>query len=270
MMSGEAILIPRQLQISGASITEATSLYGQLSGMVEQLLFLPTVITIALTISLIPNISDACARNNIKKIQNNYQDIIRITSYLGLPISVIFFSRGREICQLLFGYPEAGSILAIMAFSSTFIYFLQVSSGMLNGLGKPQQALLNLSIGSLIKLIGIFYLTQQARLGIQGAAISISLGYILSALLNFLVIGNNIGYRLDIKQCFIKPLFSSLIIYLINPYLELIFKYIPYHFNNKLNTLIILTLMIIIYLVIMILTKAITRADLDRFRHMEK
>ncbi|MDI3548636.1 MAG: stage sporulation protein [Halanaerobiales bacterium] len=270
MISGEAILIPRQLQISGFSVKEATSLYGQLSGMVEQLLYLPTVITIALTTSLIPNISDAYARNNIDKIKNNYQDVIRITTYLGLPITIIFFTRGSEICQLLFGYPEAGTILAIMAFSSTFIYFLQVSSGMLNGLGKPQLALLNLSIGSLLKLIGIFFLTRQPELGIQGAAISISLGYMLSALLNFITIGHNIGYGLNVKQCFLKPMFSSSILLIINPYLTKIIKLLPYKPGSHLETLIVLFLLIIIYLLIMVLIRAITPEDLDRFKNKGK
>ncbi|MFP4016955.1 MAG: polysaccharide biosynthesis C-terminal domain-containing protein, partial [Halanaerobiales bacterium] len=264
MMSGEAVLIPRQLESSGLSISDATSLYGQLSGMVEQVLFLPTVITIALTISLVPNISDAYARNNMKKIKNNYADVIRISCYLGFPITVIFYKMGSSICNLLFGYPQAGHLLAAMAFASTFIYYLQVSHGMLNGLGKPHLSVINLSIGSVIKLIGIFYLTQSA--GIYGAAISIGLGIALSALLNFISIGHNIGYDINIVSCFIKPFIASSLLYISIPSIQNIISILSYNLGDKVETIFTLLIMILLYLLLMILMKAITREDLARFR----
>ncbi len=269
MLSGEAVLIPRQLQLKGLSVSEATSLYGQLSGMVEQLIFLPTVITIALTTSLIPNVSDAYARNNLKKIKNNYQDVIRISCYLGLPVSVIFLTRGREICSLLFGYPEAGNILATMAFSATFIYYLQVSHGMLNGLGKATLALFNLMIGSIIKLIGVYYLTQQP-VGIYGAALSIGLGYMLSSILNFIAIGYNIGYKLNLTQCFLKPLFSSIVLFLINPYLYELNNWLPFRLGQRLEVMVTLVMMVSIYLIIMLVIKGITSEDLARFKNQQK
>ncbi|MTI61443.1 MAG: polysaccharide biosynthesis protein [Firmicutes bacterium] len=263
MMSGEAILIPRQLQLAGFSIQEATSLYGQLSGMVEQLIFLPTVITIALTTSLIPNISAARACKNYHKIKENYQDVIRITTYLGFPVTVIFLCKGSEICQLLFGYPAAGVILSHMAFSATFIYFLQVSHGMLNGLGKPQLSLLNLTLGSILKIGGILLLTRQTALGIHGAAFSIGLGYMLSALLNFIVIGHNIGYSLNIKQCFIKPLLASLLICFIEPYISSYSKKI---ISVSWVDLLVILILILVYAIFMGLIKAVTPEDTRRFK----
>lgn len=265
MMSGEAVLIPRQLQAGGVGMKEATSLFGQLSGMVEQLLFLPTVITIALTTSLIPNVSEAYARKNLQKIKNNYHDVIRISCYLGLPITVIFIRMGTDICNLLFGYPEAGGLLAIMAFSATFIYYQQVSHGLLNGLGKPQLALINLIIGSGLKLVGIFYLTNHV-LGIKGAAISIGLGIALSALLNFVAIGHNIGYKLDINSCFIKPILASFVLYLLEPFLKQMFQFHFIYINSKIRTILILILLIIIYLIVMFIIRAITAEDLKRFK----
>lgn len=263
MMSGEAILVPRQLELSGLSVTEATSLYGQLSGMVEQIIHLPTIITIALTTSLVPTISDAYSRKNFKKIKNNYQDVIRITCYLGFPITVIFYKLGSDICKLLFGYPEAGKLLAIMGFASTFIYYLQVSNGMLNGLGKPHISVINMSLGSGVKLLGIFFLTKQS-LGINGAAISICLGITLSAILNFIAIGHNIGYNLKLINCFIKPFIASTLIYFITPLLEELLNYIS--INNNLEIIILLFLLTGIYLSIMIMIKAITTDDLKRFK----
>lgn len=267
MWSAEAILIPRQLRLSGIDSKEATSLFGQLSGMVEPIVFLPTVITIALTTSLVPTVSDSLARNNFTKIKKNYQDVIRISTYIGFPITVIFFSRGKEICQLLYDFPEAGSLLAVFGFSATFIYYFHVSTGMLNGLGKPQLALINLSIGSIIKLIGIYYLTRQPVWGIYGAAVSITLNYVIACLLNFLIIGNLIGYRLNLNQTLLKPFLSSSILFFINPYLEKQISLISTDLNYRIQIIFLLICMILVYLGIMVAIRAITLTDISEFRN---
>ncbi|MFW6287735.1 MAG: stage V sporulation protein B [bacterium] len=263
IMSAEAILIPRQLQIGGLSVADSTALYGQLSGMVEQLIFLPTVITIALTISLVPNVSDAFARNNMQKIRNNYQDVIRISFYLGLPIILVFYNLGPELCDLLFGYPEAGSLLATMAFAAPFLYYLQVSHGMLNGLGKPHISVINLGLGSTINLIGIYFLVK-GPMGIYGAAISIGIGAVLSACLNFIAIGHYIGYKINVIQSFFKPILASLILFFSSGYIKSFNALL--NFNPKIETIISLLLMAFIYLSIMIFTGAIRKEDLERFR----
>ncbi len=262
VMSFQAILIPRQLQLSGKTVVEATSLYGRLSGIAIQLIMLPTVITIALTTSLIPNISEAYARNNMKKIKRNYRDIIRITTYLGFPVTTIFIIRGADICNLLFSLPEAGHILSSLAFSATFIYFLHVSSGMLNGLGHPELSVRNLTVGSLFQIGGIYYLITIIEPGIYGATIAITTGYFVSAFLNFISIGNIIGFHFDIKDEYFKPVFSSSILLLINPYLNNIF--ISFSFNIKI--IFIIFCLLFIYFILMFITKAITPEDIKRFK----
>ncbi len=262
MMSARAILIPRQLRLSGKTTAEATSLYGQLSGMAMQLILLPTVITIALTTSLIPTISEAYAQNNMEKIKRNYRDIIRITTYLGFPVTIIYICRGADICRLLFSIPEAGQILSLLAFSSTFIYFLNISSGMLNGLGAPRLTVRNLTIGSTIQLGGIYYLTIILKPGIIGTAIAITTGYLIAALLNFISIGNKIGFHFDIKNEYFKPLFCSSILLLINPYLEHLYQ----NFSFSVKTLAILLSLGLLYLASMFITRAITGEDIKRFK----
>ncbi|MGM0409862.1 MAG: oligosaccharide flippase family protein, partial [Bacillota bacterium] len=94
LRSFEAYLIPAQLRLSGLLKSEATALFGQLSGMVEQIIFLPTVITTALTISLIPNISNKFAKNDLKNIRKNYEDILKIITYMGFPAALFFYIYG--------------------------------------------------------------------------------------------------------------------------------------------------------------------------------
>ena len=262
MQTGEAIIIPKQLQLKGHSINTATSLYGQLSGMVIQVIGLPTVITIALATSLIPSISKAHSSGNKMKIQKNFSDILKISSILGIIATVIFISKGKEICNLLFGHPEAGILLSGLTFSAPFIYFLHLSSGMLNGLGHPGLSVRNITIGSLLKLLAIYFLTPHPAFGIRGVLIGITAGCIISALLNFLTIGSIIGFNFNKKLIFIKPMVAGIITWLFNP----LFSDLKNVFPEKIYSLIVLILITVIYFLILIITGVITKKDLERFK----
>ena len=266
MFSIEAIIIPNQLKISGLSGQEATGLYGQLSGMVEQIIFLPTVITIGLTTSLVPNIAEAYSNNNIKKIDNNYRDIMRIISYMGVPIIFVFTRYSSEICHLLFGYGEAGKLLAGLALSAPFIYYLQVSSGMLNGLGKPMLAVRNMLIGASIKLVIIYLLTGDPNWGITGTTIGMTIGFIISAILNYLSISRKINYTFDLKKIILKPLLSMVGVFFATPYLKLITSYLPFSDIYRFEIIYLLSFTAILYLALMILFRAFTAEDIKRFK----
>ena len=265
MMSIKAFLIPGQLKQSGLTPSRAASLYGQLGGMVQQIILLPLVITGSLTTSFIPSISEAYANNKTNKIKRNYRDIIRIATYLGFPLTAIFYLYGTEICSLLFSYPEAGKMLSGLAFSATFIYYLQLSSGFLNALGHPGLALLNITAGSIIQLSGIYFLVRIPELRIQGAIIAITAGFIISALLNYLTLGKIIGFPVRFYLLYLKPLFCSSIFYILYSGFNHFFLQI-YSKNFAFFILIIfLTLNILLYLALMYLCGAITRKEIGRF-----
>jgi stage V sporulation protein B len=234
--------------------------------MVEQIVFLPTVITIGLTTSLIPNIAKAYSNNNVKKIDDNYQDIMRVISYMGIPLVFIFAKYSSEICHLLFGYGEAGKLLLGLAFSAPFIYYLQVSSGMLNGLGKPMLAVRNMLTGSITKLIIIYFLTGNPAWGITGTTAGITTGFVISAILNYLSIAKRISYTFNLKSIMLKPLISIMVIYFCSPYLNIITNYLPFSEIYRLKIIYLLSLTGILYLGLMFLFKAITVKDINRFK----
>lgn len=115
----------------------------------------------ALTTNLIPHVSSNLTKRNYKKIRVDYQNTVRISTYLGFLMSTIFMIRGKEICILLYDSPSTGGILAIFGLGAAFIYYFHVSNGFLHGLGKANLVLINLSIGSIFKVIGIYLLASQ-------------------------------------------------------------------------------------------------------------
>lgn len=210
LMSADAVLIPQRLQAAGMDIHQATSVYGQLAGIAETLLFTPTMITIALATALVPAISDALALENYRLVQSRTSKALRISIGVGLPCTVAFLLLPNEMCGVLFGYAEAGIILAVLAIGGPFLYFQQTTTGILQGMGEAVKPFKNLVIASVFKILGLYYLTAIPSFGILGAAFSLSICFIVMALLNYLDLRQLVGYRIHFSHDILKPGLAAL------------------------------------------------------------
>jgi len=205
LFSVEALLIPQRLMAAGASMERATALYGQLSGIAETLLFTPAIVTLSLATALLPAVADALAQGDHAVVRFRIEEAIRLTLLVGLPAVVFFLVLPRQLAGVIFGYPAAGGALLVMATGGVFLYLLQTSTAILQGLGRPLLPFRNLVVASVFKLAGIYYLTAVPGLGIRGAAAAMSLHYIVMSCLNLADIHRATGLSLDLKEVMAKP-----------------------------------------------------------------
>lgn len=208
-LSLDAIIIPQRLQVCGLSLASATAVYGQFVGIAQSLLFVPGIITISLATALVPAISDAVSAKNIQLVRARCETAVRITLLAGVPFTVIFIFLGDKICGFIFGYPEAGDSLRILALGGPFLYLHQTTTGILHGMGRAALPFKNLVVASLLKISGIYYLTGMPHLGIQGAAAATAAGCAVMAVLNLVDIRNLTGYRIDFRKAVLKPLTAA-------------------------------------------------------------
>ncbi|MFZ5651559.1 MAG: stage V sporulation protein B [Bacillota bacterium] len=209
LMSLDALLIPRRLQMAGMSLNEATATYGQFVGIAEALFFTPGVVTIALATALIPAVSDAMAQGRPHLVQGRIEEALRITLLLGSPVAAVFFVLPHDLCQVLFGYRAAGDALFVLALSGPFLYLQQTTTGILQGMGRAGIPFKNLLKASVIKITGIYYLTSIPGFGILGTALSMGSTYIIMSLLNYRDLKRLTGLRLSLASCVIKPVISA-------------------------------------------------------------
>jgi stage V sporulation protein B len=210
LLSLDALLIPRRLTSSGLSLASATTMYGYLVGIAEPLLFIPSIITIALATALVPAMSDALAQKNLPLVRGRTREAIRLTLLTGLPAATILLLLPEEFCTLFFGYGEAAPALTILAAGGPFLYFQQTTIGILQGLGRADCPLKNLVVASVFKITGIYYLTAVPDFNIKGAAFSLVSGYVVMALLNYRDLKKITGLSLDWPSLLGKPLAASL------------------------------------------------------------
>jgi len=260
----DAALIPLRLQSNVISISEATEIYGQFVGISTSLLFTPGIITVSLATALLPAISDALALHNLSLVRARCEQAIRITILAGLPSAVIFLLLAEDLCGIIFGYPEAGASLKILAFGGPFLYLMQTTTGILQGLGKASRPFRNLVFASFFKITGIYYLTGLPQLGIRGTAAALVIGYILTAWLNLTDIRQLTGLNLNLNKCLLKPLVAAAgmgsFILFSHHYLYACTRSAP------LATVGAILLGLTAYLVLLILSGGIGGNDLRRFK----
>ncbi|AQS59130.1 stage V sporulation protein B [Desulforamulus ferrireducens] len=257
LMSVEAVLLPMRLREAGMTMTEATSIFGLLVGVADTLLFTPTMITAALATALIPAISDALALQNHHLVLSRTSKALRITICAGLPCTVAFALLPTEMCGVLFGYPKAGPILAALAIGGPFLYFQQTTTGILQGLGYAVKPFKNLVIASIVKILGIYYLTVIPGLGITGAVIAQVLCYMIMAFLNYLDLQQLIGYRIHFSHDIFKPCLAAVGMAVVVWHIKLILLPI----SPLLTLLVALTAGCLVYLVFLFLLGSIHRDD---------
>jgi stage V sporulation protein B len=212
----EPIVVAHSLALAG--ITVATALYGRLEGMAMPLIFFPTFITYALTVSLVPAISEAAAQNQPKLIEHRLQQAIRLSLLIGAPCTVFILLLAEPLSVLLYHKKEIAVMIYIIA-PVSFIHYLQGPfASVLQGLDKANIAMRNTIIGAVLKIPLIFVLASQPSLGIYGVAIAVNIGIILVTGLHFISILKYVNISIHLKPI-AKLTFSVLVMGAVTFYL---------------------------------------------------
>ncbi|MBZ4653145.1 MAG: stage sporulation protein [Peptococcaceae bacterium] len=210
-MTVEASLIPQQLMKSGFSLSQATSFYGELTGVVFTLITIPSILTFSLATTLVPAIAEAQSRKQAKLLSQRTTDAIGITLLAGVPSILVLFFWGPALTQLLFNVTRAGLLLKIMSCGCIFLYLSQTMSGILQGLGYVKIIFLTTLLGGLIRISGIYYFCAQPDMAKVAIALSYILSYVIACFINLCVVKNKTKFRLN-YTLYLRLFLSSIIL----------------------------------------------------------
>ncbi|MBS4023900.1 MAG: polysaccharide biosynthesis protein [Dethiobacter sp.] len=260
-------IVPQRLHSAGFDTSRSTALYGQLTGMAGPLVHIPTIITVALAISLVPAISEAVALKRIRQIQDRSYLAVRMTLLLGLPAALGLYLLAEPITVLLFQNAEAGAALATMSLGVVFLTLFQTTSGILQGLGRPMEPVKSLIYGALVKTALTWNLTANAAFHIRGAALATVIGFGLAAVLNVYRVHILTGMPLYAVNTIVKPLAASggmgAAVVFVYRRLENLHILIGPTKANALATLASIATGILVYVLILFIIGGIKRQDLE-------
>ncbi|HHY06894.1 MAG TPA: polysaccharide biosynthesis protein [Clostridia bacterium] len=207
----ESSLIPRQLKKAGRTLSEATSFYGELSGVAFTILAIPSTLTFSLATTLVPAISEAQSKQQKQLLSRRTSEAIGITIIAGMPCGLILFYWGPLITKLLFNVTQAGELLKILALGSIFLYLLQTTTGILQGLGCVKTIIFTTLIGGIIKLFGIYIGGGHPFGGPSRIALSYVASYFTVSLLNLFIIKRKTSLKLQ-PGFFLRLILASILL----------------------------------------------------------
>ena len=222
----ENLLIPNRLQAYGLSQNDAIEIFGKITGMALPLIFFPSAILTALSISLIPSISEAISINNFKKIDNVISKSIEFTLIAAFGAAIIFTVFPYEIGRIVYNQ-NLESMLIILSIICPFWYINITLSGILNGLGEQMFIFKNSLFASVLTIGFIYFLVPIY--GIYSFLAGWFISLIIVTFLDIKKIKKKTNINISFLKHFVKPLLaasaSGLVVnYIHNNYISQIFS----------------------------------------------
>lgn len=250
----DSITIVRSLkEILGEK--EAINRYGILSSKVDVLVSLPLAFNIAISTAIIPEISKLKIKNNLDAVIQKIKFSLTISILIGIPCAVGMNVYSEQIFELLFPRALAGNeLLKLSSISIIFSLLTQTINGILQGIGKNNTPVIASIIGILVKILCNIVLVPMEGIYEKGAVIGNVLSNIVSFIIVLYVLRKNIKIEFKLTLIFIKSIISSVFM--------IIISYKMYNFlvniniNRNVCTLITLAISVIIYGILIILTKS--------------
>ena len=263
----DSAIVTRRLLDGGFTDVEARELWGQLSGYCNTMVGLPQVLTQAVAVAMVPAIAAAYRLRNRAEIDENINLGMRISMIIGMPCAAGMIALAEPILLLLFSSEAASAIsaaptLMVMCLGGPLMALLQTTNGILQGVNRQVLPMKNLAIGAVAKIILTYVLVAIPSLNIKGAAIGSVFVYGIALILNLRDMKRYTKVKVDFMLTYIKPTAASVImgVCAFASY-KILFGALG---SNSLATLGAVVVGVIVYGVLILATKAITKEEIGR------
>lgn len=260
-----SVLIPNRLIDAGYSNSEAIATFGRITGMAMPMITLPFIVTSAMVINLIPNLSEQMALKNYREVKNHILFSIKITLLFSIPLTGLYASFYEPIGIFLYEDLQVSKYIYIMGFNTTFLALQHIFSGILHGLNRQITAAINRMIGMILQLLMIWFLVGNPKLGINGFFIGFYLSGVTICILDFFILKKMMKLYIDYLDLLLKPLIGTLcmipIIYISSGLLSHLY------INEVLNFVLSLIVGALFYIFVLYVTKAIPKNISNRFHN---
>ncbi len=244
---------------SATDLTQAdlpTFLYGIRSKAFTLYNLIPTM-TMALGVGALPVLTECWVKGDKQGVKNNLNVIVKLVSLITLPAGIGLAVISGPIMNLLYSDTHilGRNLLMIYGISAVFAGFAIPLTSVLQSLNRQVFALNNIIVGTVIKLAVNIILMNNLEINIYATAIGTAVCYLYIMISHIFVLIKIVGYVVDIKNTVLKPLFASVICGALAYVLCLIS-------NEKIVTICALGLAVLVYLVVLIVTKAFEKQEI--------
>ncbi len=205
----KTILIPNKLMAAGYENSEAIATFGRITGMATPLIMLPFIVTSALVVNLIPNLSERMASKNYTGLKNDVIISIKITLLFSIPLTGLYVFFSQPLGTFLYNDLEVGRFIHIMGYGTICLALQNTFSGILHGLNKQLNATINRLVGMIIQLLAIYYLVGNPKFGINGFFAGFLLSGIVICIFDLISLRRIFKLNVEYKDLILKPIIAT-------------------------------------------------------------
>ena len=183
LVTVENILVPARLALFLGGYTEALAQFGRLKGMAMPVLFFPFSLLSALSILLLPEITQAHSTGNRTRLQALCRRTVGITAILSVLAGGLFAIFAEPLGQLLYQSEEIGFYIGVLAPLMPFLYLESMVDGILKGVGEQLSTFRYSVCDSVLRILLVLALVP--RFGMKGFLFMMLCSNLFTSLLNF-------------------------------------------------------------------------------------
>ena len=164
LRTGENVLVPKNLAKFPLSGDGALSQFGMIKGMALPILFFPSTLLNSISTLLIPEMSEASAKNQKGLVKNVTGSILKLSALISFIFAAIFLVAGEKIGLIIYKSPDVGFLIAALAPIVPFMYLDSIADGILKGLDQQAFSFRTAVSDSVIRIILILLILPVAGL----------------------------------------------------------------------------------------------------------
>lgn len=272
----QTIVLGQLQNVLGLGEREAASLYGQYT-FSSTLFNLPAAFLPAVAVSLIPAVTVAVTRKNHQEVNKVVTTSFRLIAMLAIPAGVGLSVLAGPILLLLYPARRETAIAAtyhlrLLGAASIFVCIMLLTNSIMQAHGKVNWPIYTMLIGGAVKVGVNYVLVSNPAINVKGVPVGTLVCYGLIAFLNLLLVSHLLEKKPNYPAIFAKPALASAAMGgaawashgILSRFLS------GGYVKESLCTLLAVGVAVVVYLILVIALRMITREDLKMVPHGDK
>ena len=250
--------------LQGYAPREISEWWGVYTGQYKVLINVPISIASAIAASAVPTLTAAYEMGNDKQVRYQIHSATRFIMMIAFPCTVGMGVLAGPIMMFLFSDsdPASDRMLTVGAISILFYSLSTLSNGLLQGIDRLKIPVRNAAISLVLQAGFLVVALEMFDQNIYAVIYANAFYAFCMCVLNHWAVVKYSGVRQNIYTTFILPATSSLIMGVVVFLSYRLLHYLTH--SNAISTIVSMDIGVLIYFLVMLLTKGISKKDILR------
>ena len=223
----------------------------------------PVAIASAFGVTIVPTLSASFGRRDFDGIKSKIASAVKVNMIIAFPSAAGLGFLSYPILILMFNHPDdtlGPELLSLGCMAVVFFALSTLTNGVLQGINQMRKPVIHSAISLVIHIILVYAGLNIFEKGVHVMVICNMLYGLCVCIMNWISIGKALHYKQEVRRTFIQPAICSVIM---GGSAYFIYKTIySYTYSNAIAIIPAVIAAVIIYSVLIIMTKTITEEEL--------